>query len=380
MGNPYKLSELAIILGGGTPKTTNPNYWNGNIPWLSVVDFNNDYRHVFVSEKYITEDGLNNSSTQILFPGDVIISARGTVGALAQVAREMAFNQSCYGLRAKQDIVTQDYLYYILKNTLVLLKKQTHGSVFDTITRDSFKSVTVDVPSLAEQKRIARILSSLDDKIEVNNQINRNLEEQAQILLEQISQNKQIIKLGDILSFVNGFAFKSGTYISNGIYKIITIKNVQDGKIDSEGAETISVIPQKMKQDCILHDGDVLLSLTGNVGRVGIVCEDNLLLNQRVAKIVAHDPNLNAAAYFIMRRNATKTLLVSISRGTAQANLSPVESLNVGVPFNIESIQRLAPVINCLFRQIVKNEKENQRLSAIRDTLLPKLMSGEIAI
>ena len=96
-----RVSEMADIISGGTPKTEISEYWNGDIPWLSVKDFSGDAKRVYSSEKSITEKGLNNSATQLLYPGDIIISARGTVGEVAQIGRAMAFNQSCYGLRAK---------------------------------------------------------------------------------------------------------------------------------------------------------------------------------------------------------------------------------------------------------------------------------------
>ena len=91
------LANAITIISGGTPKTTVPDYWNGVIPWLSVADFNTGYRWVSKAEKHITEKGLNESATTLLEQGDIIISARGTVGALAQLAKPMAFNQSCYG-------------------------------------------------------------------------------------------------------------------------------------------------------------------------------------------------------------------------------------------------------------------------------------------
>lgn len=171
----YKLSQIMDLIGGGTPKTTVPEYWNGNIPWLSVKDFNNDYRYVYQTEKTITELGLENSSTKLLQKGDVIISARGTVGEISTIPFPMAFNQSCYGLRAKQHIVTADYLYYVVKHNIFKLKKNTHGSVFDTITRDTFDGIEVDIPSIEEQKKLVTILSDFDEKIELNNKINNNL-------------------------------------------------------------------------------------------------------------------------------------------------------------------------------------------------------------
>lgn len=171
----YRLSDIMQLIGGGTPKTSVPEYWNGNIPWLSVKDFNNDCRHVYSTEKNITQLGLENSSTKLLQKGDVIISARGTVGEIATIPFPMAFNQSCYGLRAKKEIVTEDYLYYLIKHNVYILKKNTHGSVFDTITRDTFDTIEVDIPDIEAQDKIASILSNIDSKIELNNRINKNL-------------------------------------------------------------------------------------------------------------------------------------------------------------------------------------------------------------
>ena len=111
----YNLSELMDIIGGGTPKTTRKEYWNGAIPWLSVKDFNNDQRYVYTTEKTITELGLINSSAKLLEKDDTIISARGTVGALAMIPFPMAFNQSCYGLRSKKTIVSPIFLYNLIK-------------------------------------------------------------------------------------------------------------------------------------------------------------------------------------------------------------------------------------------------------------------------
>ncbi len=163
------------LIGGGTPKTSKPEYWNGSIPWLSVKDFNNDNRYVYKTEKTITELGLENSSTQMLRKGDIIISARGTVGKIATIPFPMAFNQSCYGIRAKKEIVDEDFLYYLIKHNVYVLKKNTHGSVFDTITRDTFDGIEVDIPNIPQQEKIASLLGKIDEKIELNSAINNNL-------------------------------------------------------------------------------------------------------------------------------------------------------------------------------------------------------------
>lgn len=168
------LVEIIDLIGGGTPKTSRQEYWNGDINWLSVKDFSDGNRYVYTTEKTITEEGLNNSSTKLLQKNDIIISARGTVGEVAMIPFPMAFNQSCYGIRAKES-VDSIFLYYLIKNSIRKLKAITHGSVFDTITRETFSNIYVDIPDANAQRQIAKILSVIDDRIENNQKINNNL-------------------------------------------------------------------------------------------------------------------------------------------------------------------------------------------------------------
>ena len=140
-----KLSSQISLIGGGTPKTSVPEYWNGEIPWLSVKDFNDDNRYVYKTEKYITQAGLEHSSTTLLQKDDIIISARGTVGEMAMIPFPMAFNKSCYGIRGKENN-DQTFIYYLIKNSVRKLKAITHGSVFDTITRETFDNIEVTIP------------------------------------------------------------------------------------------------------------------------------------------------------------------------------------------------------------------------------------------
>lgn len=131
------LIDIVELIGGGTPKTSKAEYWGGNINWLSVKDFNNENRYVYSTEKTITEEGLNNSSTKLLKKDDIIISARGTVGELAMIPFPMAFNQSCYGIRAKEGIDKEKieelmniYQEYIDKETS---KEKKRNSIILTI-------------------------------------------------------------------------------------------------------------------------------------------------------------------------------------------------------------------------------------------------------
>ena len=163
-GEKIKLSKVIDIIGGGTPKTSISEYWNGDIPWLSVKDFNNENRYVSTTEKSITKLGLENSSTKFLKKGDLIISARGTVGAIAELATPMTFNQSCYGLRPHKNIDV-GFLYYIIIKEVQQLKDNAYGTTFGSITTKTFDSIIIPLPELKIQKEIVSQIEKLETKI-----------------------------------------------------------------------------------------------------------------------------------------------------------------------------------------------------------------------
>jgi restriction endonuclease S subunit len=161
----YKLSALVKVLGGGTPDTKRPDFWNGDIPWLSVVDFNSESRFVSTSEKAITEAGLAASSTRYLEVGDLIISARGTVGALAELAVRATFNQSCYGLRPDTSRVSSGYVYYALTEEIAQLKANATGSKFDAITTKNLDDIKIPVPPPAVQAALVAACEAVDAEV-----------------------------------------------------------------------------------------------------------------------------------------------------------------------------------------------------------------------
>lgn len=169
----YKLSDCVTIISGGTPKKSQESYWNGNIPWITVKDFNGKY--VSTTTDFITLEGLKHSSANLTEDQDILISARGTVGKALMVGAGYTFNQSIYCLRTDRSVLVPDYLFYWLEKNVSLVKQGTHGSVFETITKDTFNHLTIDLPDLKEQYQIAHKLSMFDRKINLNEQINDNL-------------------------------------------------------------------------------------------------------------------------------------------------------------------------------------------------------------
>lgn len=309
-------------------------------------------------------------------------------GKIAQIGcldpGEVGFGSTEYIVFRAREGTDPDFLYYLIRSPLVRepsIKSMVGSSGRQRVQTNVVADLQIAVPGIVEQKCIGDLLKVLDDKIQLNTKINKNLEAQAMALINDYCASAiEKIALGKLMSFDNGYAFQSKTYLSSGKYRIITIKNVLDGKIDSQGAANINEIPTRMKSNCFLSKGDVLLSLTGNVGRVGIVYEDNLLLNQRVAKICPFNNALLPWLYYYFRLPSTKVSLETIAKGTAQQNLSPVETLKLQIPFEMASANNLSQVLLTMFNMEISNFIESQQLSKLRDVLLPKLMSGELDV
>ncbi|MGO3835979.1 restriction endonuclease subunit S [Lactococcus cremoris] len=384
----WAISDFVEIIGGGTPKTSISEYWNGSIPWLSVKDFGNDDRYVFETEKTITNEGLNNSSTKLLQKDDIIISARGTVGELAMLPFPMAFNQSCYGIRPKDDSIDKTFLYYLLRNSVQLLRKNTHGSVFDTITRDTFKGIEVEVPSIEEQVKIAGILSSLDDKIAENKKINHHLAEILQVnLAQQLNEVHEKYRIGDLELTVSD-------HVANGSFKSLKenvelvekpdyalfLRNVDlKNKLNGDRRYVTESSYEFLKKSR-LYGHEVIISNVADVGSVHRVPKMNMpmVAGNNVVFLQADNGLLTDYLYVYFNSRLGQHDIESITSGSAQQKFNKTDFRNLEIPILNDKIIRNQ--ITPLLRYMDNVNGEISRLIELRDSLLPRLMSGEISV
>lgn len=384
----YKFSELVYILGGGTPKTTVSEYWNGTIPWLSVKDFNSGEKFVYTTEKTITQLGLEKSSTQLLKKNDIILSARGTVGEIAVIPHKMAFNQSCYGIRAKEEIINSDFLYYLLKNSINLLKHNTHGSVFDTITRETFDSIEIKLPPLETQQKIAKVLSAIDDKIELNNSINNNLEQQAQAIFLELFKNKidnvefnNNKQLKELVQNVDNRGKTPPCTTVKTLYPIIDVRALS-GNTRIIDYNKCTKYVEKDTYDNWFRNGhpqkyDILLSTVGSLaemklfmGQIGCIAQN----------VVGYRCNISPL-YLYQYLNFIKKDLLAYDIGSVQPSIkvTHIAKHPIYIPSKNE-LEKFHSISEAITNKIYNNCKENEYLTQLRDTLLPKLMSGEIDV
>lgn len=317
-------------------------------------------------------------------PG-IIVGRKGSAGEVIFSKEDFFPIDTTYYVKTNFDI---KFVYYLLKNSD--LKKLVGSSAVPGLNRNDVYSQNILFPKEQNlQKEIAEILSSLDEKIELNHKINSNLEAVANSLLknlfldidDELPKGWKTGKVSDLIKVESGFPFSSSVFDETGQYKLVTIKNVQDGYFVPECTDSLSNLPEKMPPHCVLKNGDILLSLTGNVGRVCIVTGENYLLNQRVAVLNPINEKNRAFTYLLFRQKEFQNRLQSISRGTAQQNLSPIETTNLEINIPPEEVlNKFAQVSNSIFEILIENLKQIQSLSILRDYLLPRLMNGKIKV
>lgn len=400
------LIDIVELIGGGTPKTSKAEYWGGNINWLSVKDFNNENRYVYSTEKTITEEGLNNSSTKLLRKDDIIISARGTVGELAMIPFPMAFNQSCYGIRAK-DGINSTFLYYLIKHSVRKLKAMTHGSVFDTITRDTFANIEVAIPDIETQQRVAKMLADIDDKVENNQRINNNLEQQAVLLFK-----KWFIEFDNssknMLETRFGLVPESFKLLKNGELPLVVTDYVANGSFASLKANvtlyqepnyayfirntdlksgTFEVFVDEHSYNFLskstLYGGEIIISNVGDVGSV-FLCpklDKPMTLGNNIIMLRPEQENLRYYLYIWFKWLYGQSLIQGIKGGSAQPKFNKTDFKNLPIFLPPDDLlEQFHQIVKPMFELINENNTENQALTRTRDTILPRLMSGELDV
>ena len=405
------IGEIAEIYDGphATPKKIENGYY-----FLSISSLLNGKLDLSKSSKICEEDYKKWTKRIVPIEGDLLFSYETRLGEAALMPANL---QACLGrrmglLRPNLNFVRSDFLLFawLSPEFQKVIKQNTiTGATVERIALSELSDFPILLPSLLEQEKIVKILTKLDQKIALNNQINVELEAMAKTLYDywfvqfdfpdengkpykfsggkmvyndqlkrEIPEGWGVKRLGEICNPTSGYPFASNTYVQDGKFKIYTIKNVQDNGILPITDNTLDTLPANLPEKCILGPGDMLMSLTGNVGRVGIVFEDNALLNQRVLKI---ESKYKAFIFQFLKDPRTRSLLENTATGTSQKNLSPKDVMDISIIFpGFNVLIEFEQISNEILLQITSNNQQNQELTQLRDWLLPMLMNGQVRV
>ena len=382
------------------PHATPPVSDTGAI-FLGISNFSNG-RLDLSNIRFISENDLPRWTKRVTpQASDIVFSYEATLNLYAVIPDGF---RGCLGrrmalIRVDEEKAYYKFLYYYFYSDAwraVIQENTVLGATVDRIPLVKFPDFLIDLPPLVTQHRIADILSAYDNLIENNQKQIKLLEEAAQRLYKEWFVDLRFPGYEDVkivdgvpegwkkdtidsrIELLSGYAFKSSEFNDEGKYKIITIKNVKDGQFDGDNVNCMINIPEKMPEHCKLVDGDILLSLTGNVGRVCIVHGENFLLNQRIAKLRS---NNMAYTYCLFRSKDMFDNMNNLTNGVAQQNLSPIRTGKINIVFPTDAlIQMFEKTVNPMLNKITVLNKSILSLSQARDRLLPKLMNGEIEV
>ena len=353
------INDLAVVIGGGTPDTTVKSYWDGEIQWFTPSEIGKT-KYVDLSLRTITEDGLNNSSAKRLPPNTILLSSRATIGECSLSLRECATNQGFQSLVSKKCNV--DFLYYLIQTKKNDLIRKSCGSTFLEISANEVRKIQVSIPSDVEQQKIAGLLSLIDERIATQNKIIEDLKKLKSAISKHLFARKDLLEtticLSDIATLKNGYAFQSGMYNALGKWKILTISNVSGERyINDKDCNCIIKLPNDIQNHQVLKEGDILISLTGNVGRVSLCKAGDYLLNQRVGLLQLAKNVDQEFLYQILSSQRFENNMIACGQGAAQMNIGKgdVESFVLPYSSNVNNIRLVAKILH-LYDECVINE------------------------
>ena len=373
------LSDICTkITSGGTPLTKRDDYYGGGIPWLRTQEVN--FGNIYSTEKTITELGLKNSSAKIIPKDSVIVAMYGaTAGKSAINKIPLATNQACCNLIIDNNKADYRFVYYYLVNSYEKLLSAAVGAAQQNLGSKQISAMAINLPSLSQQKKIADILSSLDEKIELNRRMNETLEQLSQTLFRHYFVDNPAAKswdkkpLDETANFLNGLAMQKYPKINGQpTLPVIKIREMSSGITDSTDIASANI-----PEEYIVRDGDLLFSWSGTL-MVRFWSGGDGALNQHLFKVTS-DKYPEWLYYYWTKYHLDQFILIAKSKATTMGHIQRkhLKQAEVIMPPNIKEMTlELAPIID----QIKTNLFEINSLVNIRDSLLPKLISGEIEV
>ena len=406
------LEQCATFLSGGTPAKSRADYWTGSIPWVSAKDLKVFRLHD--AEDHVTADAIDAGS-RLVPAGSIFLLVRGMTLhndiPICVAMCEMAFNQDIKALIPKAGVDATFLTYWLLSQKPGLLRSvDSAGHGTGRLNTDTLKAMTVDLPPLAEQRAIAGVLGALDDKIELNRRMNATLESMARALFQswfvdfdpvrakldgrqpvgmdeetaalfpdcfedspvgQIPKGWGVRSLDKIADYLNGLALQKYPPRDGSTLPVIKIAQLRKG--NSVGAERCN---KDLPPNYIIKDGDVLFSWSGSL-EVELWCGGPGALNQHLFKVTSHE--FPKWLYYLWTLyHLDEFRLIAADKATTMGHIQRghLTAAKVLIPPH-PVLEAMTRTMSPLLDQLIANRIQSRTLATVRDTLLPKLLTGE---
>jgi len=381
----YKVDDFAEVVGGGTPSTKDDENFGGTISWITPKDLSDHkFRYISRGERNITQKGFANSNAALLPEGTILLSSRAPIGYLAIANNPVTTNQGFKSLIPREGFDNL-FIYYLLASNIDYLKSQGSGTTFGELSGGTLKKLKFWLPPLPEQRAIAEVLGALDDKIELNRRMNHTLESIAQALFKEWfvdnpeAEGWEPYYLPEIIEVNPYRALKKG----------VTAPYLEMANMPTDGHRAIDWIERPFNSGTKFINGDTLLARitpcleNGKTAYVDFL-DDNQVGWGSTEYIILRprSPLPPEYGYYLARTESIRSFAIKNMTGTSGRQRTPAscfDSLLLPKPPN-NLAQKFGEIAKSLMELIRANDEQSRTLAQIRDTLLPKLVKGEIRL
>jgi len=386
------LEDIGEIVGGATPSTKREDYYGGDIPWITPKDLSSlKGRYIANGERNITEAGLASCSAQIMPRNTVLFTSRAPIGYVAIASQSVCTNQGFKSVvvNEKADPL---FVYYLMKYNKNAIEAMGSGTTFKEVSGKTMKSVKVRIPAdVNYQKRIATLLDSIDTKIENNEKINDNLYRLLMLSFKHdywdaVENHPEwtTTTLGEATSrFGTGLNPRKNFVLGHGSNYYVTIKNMCNNRIylddHCDKVDDDAIVKIQKRSD--LQVGDLLFSGIGTIGRVYLIDKPatNWNTSESVFNLRPGSSISSEFLYLLLLHSDMQEYAINLASGSVQKGIrmADLKRYRFALP-TTSDMGKLTNLWAPLIRQIKNNEDVSDRLAELRDTLIPKLMNGEI--
>ena len=377
------IGEQFELYSGNTPSRMNKNQFDGSINWITSGELKEHY--ISDTKEKISEEAAKNNSLKLLPVGTFVIAiygleANGVRGTCSITTRESTISQACMAFTSKMDIQNEFLYSWYKKHGNIIGIKYAQGTKQQNLSYDIIERFNISYPCMEEQKKLIRFISLIDQRTATQNKIIEDLKKLKSAISKHLFARKDLLEtticLSNIATLKNGYAFQSGKYNALGKWKILTITNVSGERyINDEDYNCIINLPNDIQDHQVLKEGDILISLTGNVGRVSLCKDGDYLLNQRVG-LLQLAKNVNQEfLYQILSSQRFENSMIACGQGAAQMNIGKgdVESYVLPYSSNVNNILLVAKILHSYDEYIINEQRKLTLLTMQKQYFLAQM-------
>ena len=364
----YKIKNLGTIISGGTPSTSNENYWDGNIIWITPKDLSkNKCKYIYTGERNISKDGLEHSSAKLLPKNAVLLSSRAPIGYLALAGCELTTNQGFKSIVCNESIILSEYLYYLLSTKIDDLISISSGSTFLELSKSAFENLELNIHNINEQQHIVDIIGSIDDLIESNNKLVLKLLSILNNKLEYlITKSTEFIPLKSIIS-------ERKERIGLNDVKLLSVVNTGELVLQDEYFDKNTASADMKKYKLIRKFDYAYNPARINIGSIGMLKENYLGAISPIYVVFEIDENYKYYLDFYKSSKYMRKYIEKKSSGSVRQNLPFDEFASIEIPnINTEFLKEFNSLCDLYYKKINDLKTKTIKLQAIKDQYLKK--------